>query len=201
MSLFDQWGKKKKAPGTSYLWGAELWNFSGSFRLDFSRHWWSVMLSQALIYFSIIYRKSRLLLATRGSHGVQRFSGWKYPPTHGFGYGQRQESYLLGLILGHIYKLPCEVYLYWWSFSLLTSPDKRLRILRCSNKLCIFLHKFQQTRAAYWSKLSWTSYQISRQSSIKMMRGDLIIKILFFIFFFNVSVSRILFCFVKRAGF
>lgn len=39
------------------------------------------------------------------------------PSSQNFGHGQCQESYLLGLILGLIYKLPCEVYLDSCSFS------------------------------------------------------------------------------------
>lgn len=34
-------------------------------------------------YFSIAYRKSLILLRAQGSHGPQRFSGWKYLPHRG----------------------------------------------------------------------------------------------------------------------
>lgn len=48
------------------------------------------------------------------------------PSSQRFGHGQCQESYLLGLILGLIYKLPCKVYLDSCPFSFLARPPERL---------------------------------------------------------------------------
>lgn len=48
------------------------------------------------------------------------------PSSQRFGHGQCQESYLLGLILRLIYKLPCKVYLDSCPFSFLARPPERL---------------------------------------------------------------------------
>lgn len=65
------------------------------------------------------------------------------PSSRRFGYVQCQESYLLGLILGFIYKLPRKVYFDSCTFSLLASPlKKKLRLSQCFSFFCCSCRAF-----------------------------------------------------------
>lgn len=107
--------------------------------LEFTKCWSSISLSLAVNVRRPIFRSSTEILQVPGPPHCLRIS-WSTtilrmkisPSSH----AQCQESYLLGLILGLIYKLPCKVYFDSCTFSFLVNHVKRFRDYHyASNKL------------------------------------------------------------------
>lgn len=73
------------------------------------------------------YSKSLVLLAARGSHGPQQFSGWKYPPPHrGLAMVNVKRAICLALFWDLFTNFHKTVYFDSCTFSLLASPPKRV---------------------------------------------------------------------------
>lgn len=106
ISVLDHW--QGKAPEMSLHW--EL-------NWETLQHVWLIGIGQKLeihlalacfewvqTYFTITHSKSPVLLAARGSHGPQQFSGWKYLPPH------------RGLAVLNVKRVICEA-LFWDLFT------------------------------------------------------------------------------------
>lgn len=120
--LFDHW--RAKAPEISFQWELNL-----ALNAEFSKRRGSISLSVALNGYRPIFWSSTEIQKVPGPPRCPRIS-WSTtilrmkisPCSRRFGHVQCQESYLLGLILGFIYKLPRKVYFDSCTFSLLASP-------------------------------------------------------------------------------